>query len=560
MFVLGRNLALVLVLVLAACNSQETPALQMQRWIDDVPMPTRESSIRIAEPEDEAEAEAIDVAPLELHPVIRSRSALKLFETDDGTHFVVANVEAIRLPLRGPIARDRKFLAGLADPGPYPTESWNATVLGGRWPHSLYMVVETESRDSWRTPQVYRFAGSSWEAIDNTQPPLAWSWVGVSPWRDRQTLALRTWAPMISPSEGDDGRLQGHAAIRDLLLAKAPRAFEPLVGADPSAPELHGHKIAVFDSLPSGEVIAVSAAQTLHWSAGETSPRVVTLDAPPRAAKLEMFAADDAYLLDERTLLHFDGTAWTPIDVPRGAGVSALARGSDKTVWVVTDSASSDPRLLEWRPDATWRERTLPGLAFPGDAERRAEYWAIGGRDGGDSTDYVPEPMSRDVAARELPLVPIDVAVHGDALWITAAEPDDPSSEHWALFHSVSRGAVVELPDLETMRRELVDMGPEVAFAGQDDCEVFVPISVRSVAGPHLDLQRKLADVLLEDDATMLLLEVQRDGKRAIGVVLPNGAEINWTLVESLRKALGRRMGTPLCQDTIPRRQLARFP
>jgi hypothetical protein len=497
-----------------------------------------------------------EVVALELHPVIRSRSALQLFETTDGTHFVVANVEAIRLPGEGPLARERRFLAGLAEPGTPPTISWRATAFGGRWPEALHMVVEIEGNERWLTPQVYRFTDSAWEELDNTEPPLAWSWVDFSPWRDRDTLTLRAWAPVVAPTEAEAGEAAGHAAIRDALSAKAPRTFETPSGAATSTPQVHGHTIAAFDSLPTGDVIAVSGSQTLHWSPGAAEPRSVTLDPPPRAAKLEMFAPDDAYLLDERGLRHFDGSAWATIPVPGDAGVQALVRAPDRTLWMVTTpSTVRASKLLEWTPDAVWRERTLPDLAFPGDAAIHADYFAIAGRG-----DYLPAPMDRERAAQELQLVPVDVSIAGDALWITAREIDSDTDDHWALLHTASRGAVLELPDLETMRRELIDIGPEIPFAGQAGCEVFVPIAVPRVAGSHADVQRKLADVELDESATMLLLEVERRGKPALGVVLPRGVDTDATLLAALRKALGKRMRTPICQDTIPRRQLARFP
>jgi hypothetical protein len=87
-----------------------------------------------------------------------------------------------------------------------------------------------------------------------------------------------------------------------------------------------------------------------------------------------------------------------------------------------------------------------------------------------------------------------------------------------------------------------------------------VPIADGKIAGAHAAVRRKLAGVELDESATMLLLEVVRDGKPALGVLLPNDAATNLTLVPSLQKALGKRMLPPICQDMIPRRQLARFP
>ncbi|HET6582164.1 MAG TPA: hypothetical protein VFG69_01930 [Nannocystaceae bacterium] len=547
--------SIAVALAACGCRSGESPPSAAQPTLEVhapaalAPAPEREPEPTRAEPM----PVAADVVPLELYPVIRSRSPLQLFDTADGTHFAVANVEAIRLPAVGPIAREQRFLAGLVAPGAPPTVSWRASVFGGRWPHALYMVVEVEGGERWLTPQVYRFAEAGWEQIDNTAPPLAWSWVGVSPWRDRESLALRTWAPIVAPAEDERGSAAGHAQIRDALAAKAPRAFELASGAAASTPELQGHSIAAFDSLASGDVIAVSGAQTLHWSPGESAPRSVPLATPPNGAKLEMFAADDAYLLDARGLRHFDGASWTTIAVPDDAGVDALARTGNGSLWMVTAGATR--KLLERTAGADWHERPLPDLAFPGDAIAHADYFALTG-----SGDYVPAPIDRERAARELQLVAVDVAAAGDALWIVARELHSDTDEHWALLHTVARGAVLELPDLETMRRELLDLGPDEPFAGQIDCEVFVPIAVPRVAGPHHDVQRRLAGVELPEGATMLLLEVERRGKRALGVVLPSGVETDGSLLAALRKALGKRMRTPICRDTIPRRQIARFP
>lgn len=501
--------------------------------------------------EDERAPARPRVAALDVVPVIRSRSELQLFEADDGAPFVAANVQIVRLPADGPVARELALSTGIAAPEVAPLVSWRATALGGRWPDSLHVVVEAEGESRWQTPQVYRLGESGWTRIDNLAPPLAWSYVDFSPWRDGDTLTLRTWAPLVTPTEDSGGA--AFADLRDMLKAKAPRAFESLRDASTATPQLHGHEIIAFDSLPTGDVIALAGAHMLHWSPGAAEPKRIALAVPPRSAELEMVAADDAYLFDDRGLLHFDGTAWARVSVPADAGVAALALGDDGTLWVVTTASPGvDAKLLERRKGKEWRERRLPDVAFPGDAERRPAWWALRSRDG---SEYVSAAVDRDRAADELAMVPVDVVVHGTAPWITARERSADTHDHWVVLHAEARGPVLDLADLETMRREALDAAPEVPFTGQEGCEVFVPI-----VGKPAGVRGKLARIALDEGATMLLLEVVRDGVPTIGVVLPNPPDTNLALVAAVQAALGKRMRPAICQDMIPRRQLARFP
>ncbi len=540
----------------AACTRDEPappPVADAPTEVAPTPSPSKavEEKPEPPPPDDEPAPARPRVVALDAVPVIRSRSALQLFESDDGTPFVVANAHVVRLPAEGPIVQEPALLTGIAAPEVAAVVSWRATTLGGRWPDSLHMVVEAEGGARWQTPQIYRFATTGWTRIDNLAPPLAWSYVGFSPWRDGDTLTLRTWAPLVAPAE--DGGAAAFGELRDMLRAKAPRAFESLRDASTGTPQLHGHEIAAFDSLPTGDVIAISGAETLHWSPGATEPRRVALAVPSRSAKLEMFGPADAYLLDDRGLLHFDGTAWARVSVPADAGVDALALSDDGTLWMVAAAIpGGDPKLLERRANGAWRDRALPDVAFPADAQPRPNWWAVHNRDG---TEYVGASIERERAADELAMVPVDVVVAGDALWITARERAADTDDHWVLLHDVARGPVIELPDLETMRREALDAAPEVPFDGQEGCEVFVPID-----GKAKGLRGKLAGVELPESATMLLLEVVRDGKPAVGVVLPNDATTNLELVASLQKALGKKMRPAICQDMVPRRQLARFP
>src|SRR5688572_9510007 len=122
-----RSLAFVLA---CACSSAEpsppaAPTKSEPATVTTEPTAPARTSARAAPPAPPS-ATVDEVVALELHPVILSRSALQLFESDDGTHFVVGNVEAIRLPGVGPIARQRRSLAGLAAPGMPPTVTWRA--------------------------------------------------------------------------------------------------------------------------------------------------------------------------------------------------------------------------------------------------------------------------------------------------------------------------------------------------------------------------------------------------------------------------------------------------
>jgi hypothetical protein len=383
-------------------------------------------SIEAAPPVEAAPPAIAEPAPIELHPVIRSRSRLQLFEIDDGTLFAVANVELVRLPATGPLTREPRFLTGLADPGFTLTMSWHTTALTGRWPDDLQMQVEIahESNgdtdgdtDGWSEERgSYRFGADGWTQVEPGQP-----------------LVPKPAAPMVRTTDGREWKVEdtgGHATL-----------------------------------------------------------------------------------------------------VARNAG-------------------------------GTWREQPLPEVSFPRDAEPRAEYWAILGRYEGGAVEYVFEPEDPAEAVEAQPLAAVAVAAAGDALWVVAQARDDDNGDHWVLLHTSPRGDVLELPDPETMRREMVDRRPPQRFTGNEKCDVFVPLQVTSVQGDHQKLRNELAAVKMPREviATMLLLEVEQDGAPALGIVLPNAAKTNRTILAGLRRKLGNRVGPPLCQDMIPRRELQRFP
>jgi len=529
--------------------------------------PLEPSVVETKPPVESAATPAADVvAPevhampvLDLHPVVRSRSPLRMFTTTDGSLFAVANVEAIRIPDTGPIVREPRWLAGLADPGELRGVRWTTTALGGRVPDGLFMVVETQSERAGERADVYRFGGAAWKRQPNAQRGLAWMYREFSPWREDGTLALREWR-LADSSAADELSEAKWSAIQAAIAKATPRTFEVLGAKAASPPRFGEVTMLAFASLSTGDVVAVAGGNSLHWTPGTTEPRRLAIGGMlPSAPRLQMLAADDVWMYDAHGLRHFDGTAWSEVATPKELAVVGFAR-IGTTDWLVHGERwawDADANALYQRVDGgDWQQQALPAIPFPADAGRQFRDWA---------TYEVRETDAGEGRVRQ-PLVAMDVHVHAGEPWITARGPAwdlDTNQYRWALLHPKDRGEPLEIPDPETMRRELIDRRPDVPFTGKKACEVFVPIVVDDVAGEHEDLQSELAGVALPTGGRMALLEVVRAGAPAIGLAVSvdpgNAPRVAKEIVTAVREAIGPRAGKPVCRLSIPTRVLGEW-
>jgi len=491
---------------------------------------------------------------LALFPVVRGRSALHLFETTDGTLFVTANAQPIRVTEGGPLVREPRFLDGIADPGQLAMVDWHASMLGGRWPDRMHMVVEADG-DRWSArPAVYRFTGNAWSRIANVEGILMWSYRDITPWTDGTMLTLRSHRATHAEEEGDDWSEAQRQKMERALAKAAPREFETLGGSAPNVPSFGEHNVRAFASLPSGDAVTIGDRSMLWWGGDQRKPSKVLLAREPvDEPRLVMRSANDIWMYDGAGLQHFDGTAWSEVETPKDTAVASFAIGTDGKAWLVHGQAyrwSADDNVLFEREDGgAWTQVELPALEFPGDAEPQIDYW-------GDAHDA--EPIDRAALEEKHPLVPIQVVARKDGLWLVARGPEagDMGDFRWALLHTRDRGAALEVPDPETMRRELIDRLPDVPFTGRKDCDVFVPVAVDDVAGDHQALRAELGKISLPAEGGMALLEVVHDGKPEIGVMIRSyiDKKVAKQVVAALKGPLGTRMGKPICQPMLGKR------
>jgi hypothetical protein len=501
------------------------------------------------------------VATPKLFAVVRGETKLQLFVGSDDALFVTVNAEPIRIPDEGPLVREPRLVAGIADPGMMGMLDWRTTALGGRWPDALHMTVEADGERWSARPGVYRFDGNTWESIANVKGRLAWMYTGFGPSTDGTTLALRGWVPADreGEDEGDWDEAAANAITKSIERA-APRELEVLGGKGGKGPRFGEATVLAFASLPTGDVVAIAGSEGMHWTPGATTPQRHPIDGgAPSGPRLQMNAPDDVWMVDPTGARHFDGKAWTEVDVPGEAPVIAVATTSDQRTWIVQGDRfaySADDNELHVREGAgEWREVELPSLEFPSDAQPRFDYYGTNGL----------EPADAAQIGAKQPLVAMDVRARGAELWLVARGPDTAPSEghRWALLHTKDRGSVLEVPDPETLRREMLDARPDERYRGTRNCEVFVPLTTTDVAGPNDDLRELLRKVELPEGATMELVEATHHGKPALGVRVPHDFSTSTTttkkLTTALEKALGERAADPICKPMLIRRALERW-
>lgn len=550
----------VLASILCSCTPAEpAPAPREAEPVE--PAPTKAEAPVAVAPKPVVVAEPVappTVATPQLFPVVRGETKLQLFATTDGSLFVTANAEPMRIPDEGPIVREPRLVAGIDDPGRMGMLDWRTTALGGTWPNDMHMTVEADGERWSAQPGVYRFNGNAWQRVANVKGGLAWMYRDFAPWTDGATLALRGW--VSADREGEDENewdADYVSAFEKKLERAAPRELEVLGGAG-KGPRFGEAKVMAFASLPIGDVVVITENESLHWAPGAATPEKHVIDpALSGQPELQMNAADDVWMTDGDGLRRFDGKAWQKVATPRDTHINGIATTSDGRTWIVQgeryEYSADDNDLYVREGDGEWREVSLPKFEFPNDAKPHFVYYGT----------YDFEPADPDQIGVKQPLVAVDLRAHRGELWIVARGPSIANYEghRWALLHTKDRGGVLELSDPETLRREMLDGRPAAPFRGDRLCDVFVPMTPPAVEGAHDDVRDALQKIEALDGVTLLLVEATHQGKPALGVVLPSDVAPNpkamKTATVALEKALPDRAGTPVCKSMRIDRVLA---
>ncbi len=551
--------SIVLASILCSCTPVEPAPTPREAPVEPAPSKTEATVAVTPTPTPAPPVATPTVTTPQLFPVVRGETKLQLFATSADSLFVTANAEPIRIPDEGPLVREPRLVAGIDDPGQMGMLDWRTTALGGRWPDGLHMTVESDGERWSARPGVYRFDGNAWRRIANMKDGLAWMYTGFAPWTDGATLALRGWVSADREGE-DEGEWDeaDAAAFERKLQRAAPRGFE-VIGGRGKGPQFGALAVSAFASLPTGDVVAIAGAESLHWAPGAATPKTHAIDgAVPSGPELQMNAADDVWMADSGGLRRFDGKAWTQVDTPRGTNVNGIATTADGRTWLVHGDRyeySADENDLYVREgEGEWREVALPQIEFPSDARPRFDYYGT----------HDLEPADATQVGAKQPLVAMDVRAHRGELWIVARGPSLANYEghRWALLHTKDRGTVLELSDPETLRREMLDARPAAPFRRDKACDVFVPITTTDVVGAHDDVRDILRKVTLPEGIEMVLVEATLGGKPAIGIALPSdlaSREQAAKATDAIEKAMPDRAGTPICKSVLIRRSLEHF-
>ena len=152
---------------------------------------------------------------------------------------------------------------------------WTIHSLGGRWPDELYMATtfvppvdnnnNNNNKYKYKYNQTYRWLGDRWLRLDTERPRGVPFPERVEAWGD-SVIALQSFSPPYRERHAE----RGPAASEERSIRAALAEAEPFsVYAGPAKAPRLPERITDFDTLPSGELMGITAAKP---------PRILTYD------------------------------------------------------------------------------------------------------------------------------------------------------------------------------------------------------------------------------------------------------------------------------------------
>ncbi len=540
-------------------------------------------------------AEAKKPAPSGKLQVVAARDGrITIGAFDDGAIYATAGLSLAIARGGGELVRDTKWLSGLPADGFGGGYAMDDVTFGGKFPD-----------DAWSTKTTYYMRGSSnwavwhwqegkWATVPNLEGKLLWYYASFGPWKDGTSLALRL---NDLPAMGEDEPQM--AALSKLLEKSVPR-FEvpgkPGNKADSLPTFAAGARPATFSSLASGDVVAVfelgidekEVTKVQRWPAGDAKGIV---EVPPGVTKtldrpvLKMASANDVWLggaVDAKAYLaHFDGKAWTKLDVTMKGDVASIAQATDGTVWIATapdPDDKGDVGLGElWKRAkgaATFELVPLPTMKFPGDG---VDHLALGSASGPPVWD-VEKGEKKDGEA-DWYLAPRQVVVAPDGEpFVAAIAVDDPKNSpangypmaaqgRWAVLRIKAPSARLDFPARDMViveTQDLDDVTIASAVKASKDCSAFfvsagdVPEGAAANWDP-VDLRAAVKD-LSGPVGDLDAYEVKMQGKRRVGFYLPLCIDDCAKWVDGFVAALTKKLPAApklYCRTPLVTRELA---
>lgn len=478
------------------------------------------------------------------HPIVRSTTSkieegapgLRLFRTTDGSMFVTAGPQVMRVAEDGSLVRDRTWLGGITPIAAPASETidgmyygWNAVFLGGRWPDATFLV--TDYLAGFRGPAdpiaVHRWRGERWARVATKMKHFAWHVVEAGPWQGDRVLGLRAYQPeqhfYYSESELDSapGAMvrRGNAAV-----AKAKRLVV-LRGTGQAPASMAYRKISHFASLATGEIMVIE---------GETSDSIVHYDSGAERS-LRLPEADARRV----TGLRFDApdVAWA---------------------WGVTGSESARPFLARF-DGAAWTEHQSPDSDKAMTSFDVAPGGALWATCGGSQTLLGEESASVWTKPKGQPWRPVAVPSGARVFQVMARTDRDIWLAGEAVYRSGRVGPVVTIPKLDDLWKDTVAYSDPITFP--NECPFPVMILGTDADGDYATEQGALAREFTTGsrDTTIRLVEVDFRHEHRLAVMLEFDSNDAW-VEGKLRSALGQDAGDFFCISVEPKQEIASYP
>ncbi len=499
-----------------------------------------------APPTDEPKTPAAEVpGDFVFHDVVRRPTndisagapGLRLFRTTDGSLFVTAGPQVMRVGDDGTLSRDRTWLAGLtpiADPSMETIEdmyyAWDAVFLGGRWPDATFLATTYEA--GFRGPAdpvaVHRWRNDKWQPVDTKTKRFAWHVIGSGPWLEDKVLGLRAYQPehhFYFTEDETDGPPDAMVKRGEAAVAKAKRLVV-LRGTGQAPAAMANRKISAFASLPSGEILAVeggSASAVVHYDPATDEARSLPLprENQRRVDGLHVVSPTAAWAWGKTDdepqrpyLAHFDGTAWSKHEVPDAKdGVTSFDVTPSGALWATlggSEEAFEAKSASVWTKPAgkPWRQIELPQGA------RVAKLMA--------RTDQ-------------------DIWLVGDSV-----------------RRSGKAGPVVEIPVLDALWKDAVMYADPITFPSE--CPFPVVMLTSEADGDYAAEKAALAAefTAAAKGSTIRLAEVEFRQQTRLAVLLEFDTDDSW-VDGKLRKALSDQYGAAHCIMLEPKTEIASY-
>ncbi|MEM6995628.1 MAG: hypothetical protein AAF721_34270 [Myxococcota bacterium] len=487
------------------------------------------------EPDDQPEPPAagfhiaVDTAETDVN---EGAAGMRLFETTDGSLFVTAGPQVMRVADDGAVERKRTWMGGITPIAGPELESihhmyyaWNAKFLGGRWPDALFLA--TDHISGFRGPGdpivVHRWRGERWQPVDTMGKDLSWWVVGAAPWLDDKVLGLRAYAPGYAFYYDEDETAEvPKAMVRrgDAAVDKAKRLVV-LRGKGQAPKALATEKITRFDAIGSGEIVAkIAGAGMLHYDPATEAVKPHAL--PTFEGELhgvDLVDATHAWAWggtnESPYLAAFDGAAWTSQPTPEvSKAIIAFDISPGGTQWATAgmapDDYFSDEKPLLWsKPKGKpWQKVELP-----------------------------PDAKVYDVIAR----ADDDVWLAGDRVY-RSQRPKSP----------------ITIPTIDTMWKDAIAYGDPITLP--TECPHPVVLLKTEADGDYAAEKAALDAEMpkVPKDTGLTLAEVDFREKTHLVLLIDFDSDGRW-IDRKMRAALGDQIGDVMCVLLDPKREVASY-